>query len=114
MELVKTNLQLDTHKANKLLKFLDCIDTIEEKEDGMYIKYNKNIIEVYPENKLTVTQGLDIKIAKTIHFNPDIVIDKTFDATEVINKTNQSVLFKPKYNDLLFKNKETLTQLKKK
>ena len=48
------------------------IDSIEIKDDNVYIKTSKNIIIQNEGNTVTINSGYSVNIAKEIHLNPDI------------------------------------------
>ena len=95
-----TEVVLGQSREDKLNKLLDCIDNIVIKDDAVYITYNKNVVEIYADNKVSITKGLDINLATQIHLNP--TIDKTLiDIKDIISQTKQSTI-SAKGRSLLF------------
>lgn len=95
-----TEVVLGQSREDKLNKLLDCIDNIVIKDDAVYITYNKNVVEIYADNKVSITKGLDINLATQIHLNP--TIDKNLiDIKDIISQTKQSTI-SAKGRSLLF------------
>ena len=95
-----TEVVLGQSREDKLNKLLDCIDNIVVKDDAVYITYNKNVVEIYADSKVSITKGLDINLATQIHLNP--TIDKNLiDIKDIISQTKQSTI-SAKGRSLLF------------
>lgn len=58
---------------NFATEILKCIDEIKVSSDSIYIKLNKSIV-LESQNIVTISQNLNIQIAKQIHLNPVVKV----------------------------------------
>lgn len=87
-------------KERKILSILEkIIDSIEENNDTVSIKLNKNIFIETTGSMMTISNGYKIDIAREIHLNPEIQICLTdtfeeVDSRLVLMKKNNAERYK--------------------
>ena len=74
----------------KTKTLFNIINSITETKDTIYIKTNKDIVIEHQGHIITINKGYNITLAKEIHLNPNINLNKDLSNIETeISKTKR-------------------------
>jgi len=74
----------------KTKTLFNIIDSITETKNTIYIKTNKDIVIEHQGHIITINKGYNITLAKEIHLNPNINLNKDLSNIETeISKTKR-------------------------